>query len=603
MTPRLRPGPASPWLRRPYALLTRQFLRQFLENDLISPDADRSQLLAVVGSLVVSLTLFISVFMSSKYIGGYLTPGQAAVLSLNDKFFYLSLAMLAMALLAAAQWDALAIDTRDAAILEPLPIGAGTIRRAKLTAVAVLGAAVAVALNLFPSIVFPWLLAINFPQMSVLAMLGLMTVHAMVTCAAAAFGYAAVIAVRETLAVICGRRGFAVVSPWAQGLLIVALGSMLLLLPPSSRGVGQRGFDDWRGQSPPMWFLGVYETMAGGGVADLPRAGMRPRQAANDAIMSARYQQRRAAFPALARRAVLAFGITFVAAAAAYLWNARRVPALAALPPSVRRRWRVGERLANIFIVRDGTARAGFYFTLAAMWRSPTHRLTLACAAAAGFAMALVALSSALGAEGPAKAAEAERGLAPGTRLLIMQPLLYGALLIGFRHIIRVPAELRANWGFQLAWRERGRAFLAGARRAAVVALAVPALAVLLPFYAFVLGVPHALAHAALGLAGAIVLLEALLLNYEKVPFTCTYLPSENMKILAPIYGLAFLAGALAFARMQLLAIASGDPARLLIGLGLLFVVLRVTALRRVRRPLVEFDEAPSTFQQLRLHT
>lgn len=34
--------------RTPYALLTRHFLRQFLENDLISPEADRSQLLAVV---------------------------------------------------------------------------------------------------------------------------------------------------------------------------------------------------------------------------------------------------------------------------------------------------------------------------------------------------------------------------------------------------------------------------------------------------------------------------------------------------------------------------------------------------------------------------
>ena len=80
-------------------------------------------------------------------------------------------------------------------------------------------------------------------------------------------------------------------------------------------------------------------------------------------------------------------------ASIAYLWNARRC-----------RHWRrrrrhrrdtggsaaAGQRL----VVRD-PARAGFYFTLAAMWRSNSHRLTLACAAAAGFAMALVALSSA----------------------------------------------------------------------------------------------------------------------------------------------------------------------------------------------------------------
>ena len=136
--------------RTPHALLTAHFLRQFLENDLISPEADRSQLLAVVGAMLLSLTLFISVFMSVNYVSVILTPGQAAVLSLDDKFFYLALAMIVTALVAASQWDALAIDPRDAAILEPLPVRAGTIRRAKLSAVAILGAAVAIGRQCVP---------------------------------------------------------------------------------------------------------------------------------------------------------------------------------------------------------------------------------------------------------------------------------------------------------------------------------------------------------------------------------------------------------------------------------------------------------------------
>ena len=65
--------------RTPYVLLTRHFLRQFLENDLISPEADRSQLLAVVGSMLLSLTLFVAVFRSGNYVIAILTPGQAAV--------------------------------------------------------------------------------------------------------------------------------------------------------------------------------------------------------------------------------------------------------------------------------------------------------------------------------------------------------------------------------------------------------------------------------------------------------------------------------------------------------------------------------------------
>ena len=76
-------GSVSSWLQ-----LTKLFLRQFLENDLVSPDADRAQLLAIVGAGVVSLTLFISMFLSAGYAMTVLTPGEAAVRTLNDKFFY-----------------------------------------------------------------------------------------------------------------------------------------------------------------------------------------------------------------------------------------------------------------------------------------------------------------------------------------------------------------------------------------------------------------------------------------------------------------------------------------------------------------------------------
>ena len=58
--------------------LTKLFLNQFLENDLVSPDSDRAQLLAIVGALVVSLTLFLSMFLSATYAMSILTPGEAA---------------------------------------------------------------------------------------------------------------------------------------------------------------------------------------------------------------------------------------------------------------------------------------------------------------------------------------------------------------------------------------------------------------------------------------------------------------------------------------------------------------------------------------------
>lgn len=574
----------------PYRLLTRHFLRQFLENDLISPEADRTQLLAVVGALVLCLTLFASFFLSATYAMVILMPGQLAAGSLDDKFFYLSFGMVATALLAATQWDNLAIDPRDVSILEPLPVRAGTIRRAKLTAVAIMGSTVAIGLNVFPSILFPWLLVYSLRQLSVVSLFGIMATHAVVAVAASVFGYLVVIALREVLAAALGPRWFSRVSPWVQGALIVALGAALLLLPSNAKRTAERGFEGWRALAPPTWFLGAYEVMAGHVIADLPRTAMTPRQATRDQAASAIYRDRREQFPEMARRAQLAVALTLAVATVAYLWQARHLPALAAGPPPARRRRaRVPALLGNLLLANHPATRAGFAFTLAAMWRSNTHRLTLACAAAAGFAMAIVALAG----------ATVEPGAGASPRLLAIQPLLFGPLLVAFRHVIRVPAELRANWGFQLAWRGRDRAFVTGAKSAAIVALVLPALALQLPLFALVLGPGPALLHAGLGLAGAILLLEALLLQYDKVPFTCSYVPNENSKALVPIVTVVFFIAVSVFVRMQSAAL-NGRAAGVLIALAGSFAILRLMSATRPRLPL-EFDEAPASLQRLGL--
>jgi hypothetical protein len=176
-------------------------------------------------------------------------------------------------------------------------------------------------------------------------------------------------------------------------------------------------------------------------------------------------------------------------------------------------------------------------------------------------------------------------------------------MLVGFRHVIRVPAELRANWGFQLAWRNRERAFLFGAKCAAILALALPAVLVLLPFYSAIVGPAVAIAHAAWGLAGAVVLLEVLLVFYDKVPFTCSYLPSENMKALAPIYTLMFIIGAVQFARLQHGALFGGRAVCAAVTLAVVFAAARAISITRVRMPQVDFDEAPATYQRLGLHS
>jgi hypothetical protein len=580
--------------RRPtgYVLLTKLFLRQFLENDLLSPDSDRSQLLAVVGASVISLTLFISVFMSAPYAMSILGPGQAAILTLNDKFFYVSLAMVVTALVAASQWDALSVDLRDAAILDPLPVRPGTVRRAKVTAVAILGACAAVAMNAFPTFVFPWMLSFSLRQLTVWQLWPMMLTHLVITVSAAVFGYLSVIAMRESISVLLGPSRFARVSPWFQMATIVVLGSALLLLPTASTRVAQRGFSGWREHSPPMAFVGAYEVMSRGLPADLPQRRMHPRVMERDRLSAALYESRRPLFPDLSRRAGLMLAIVAAVAAIATALTSLRSHALSAAPATGRgRRWPIAAAVVEALIARTPATRAGFYFTLAALWRNKAHRLTVAGALAVGLAMALVTLSR----------SNVEPGAGPSAGLLAIQPLLYGALLVGFRHAIRVPAELRANWATQLAWRGESRAFARGVQLAAMLTLVLPAILAVSPLVGVVAGWPAAFVHALLGTAGAIILIDVLMLNYDKVPFLCSYLPGENGKATVPLMVLAFLIGAALFARLEL-GIVSGTSVPMGVAiLAVLLIALRVLSAIRHRTADIDFNEPPATIYQLSL--
>ena len=571
--------------------LTRLFLKQFLENDLVSPDSDRAQLLAVVGAGVISLTLFVSMFLSATYAMSVLTPGEAAIRTLNDKFFYVSLAMLITALVAAAQWDALALDQRDAAILDPLPVPAWIVRAAKITAVTMLGAVVALAVNAFPTWVFPWMLSFSLRQMTVGDVFQMMIVHAMITVTAAVFGYVAVMALRESLSALLGPKLFTRVSPTLQAISIVLIGSLLLLLPPASTRIAQRGFDGWIAKSPPMAFVAAYEVVSNSFLVDLPRRRVTERMARRDRDSTARYEELRPLLLPMGQRMQWmlggALGLLLIAAVISG-WRAPVGGAL--LVAAGRRRSRVFERIANALIVRRPAVRAGFHFAIATLFRNKTHRLTLACAAAAALAMMLFVLSRTDWLAGR---------LTPG--VLAIQPLLYGCLLVAFRHLVRVPAELRANWAVQLAWREQTRLFKDGVSRAGIVALAIPAILLVVPVVALLADTRTALMHAALGLAGAMILMEALMLGYGKAPFFCNYVPG-GAKALVPILGIAFFIGAAIFARLELSILAGVNVGRGRVLLAVIWGGLRVASIKR-RDPQIDFNEGPETFSQLGLHT
>ena len=206
-------------------------------------------------------------------------PALNAVGYVDDALLYVTMSMILLALVAVVAWDGLALDARDEAILGPLPIPRGMIVRAKLAAMGVLAGAVLLALNGPPTVLHPGAAVAMLP-VSVPGAFRLMAAHAIATVAPAGSGSSPSSRCVRSRAP-CSAAWWPVVSTRLQALLIVVLATALLLMPAWLGGVAEHRLPaaatDWRvAASPPMWFVGLHEVLAGAVIVDLR---VRPRLA------------------------------------------------------------------------------------------------------------------------------------------------------------------------------------------------------------------------------------------------------------------------------------------------------------------------------------
>jgi hypothetical protein len=328
--------------------------------------------------------VFVTVFLAVKYLFvPFQTPGWSSVLLLDDRTFLLTCSMTLMALVAVAQWDALSLDARDASVLGTLPVPHGLLVRAKLAALVLFGVGFALGLSIIPAVVHPALSGARL-DIQIVDGLRLMAAHAATNLAAGSFGFLTVLALRETMRALIGQGLFRRVSAVLQASLVLILVTVFLLAPALSSGVagvagraGAAAVTDVPGVgvnaagvnwSPPHWFLGLQQTIAGDAIDRLPREKLplRIMRAENEATRVYRRVEPRfgewgaTAVIALASVAALAFG--------AFLWNSRKLPA-----PVMARRSARGVRLraalgldrpvhtaARFLAGGDPVARAGF---------------------------------------------------------------------------------------------------------------------------------------------------------------------------------------------------------------------------------------------------
>ncbi len=590
-------------------LLARHFLWRFLDNDVISPESDVHEtgglllaFLAVPSLLGTGLLLFM-------YANPYVTPYQRLLMALPDKFGYICWSMLVMALVTIVDWDALSLDARDYAILGPLPIAARTLLAGKLLALGLFVSAIVVAVNLVPTVFFPLVyLSSTAAHISLPLGIWMVLAHAAACVGAAVFAFLVIVALRSVLMLVLGLRLFRRISIGVQfcGVLVLVIG-FFSVSSSSLRTGGAAVY--W---SPPMWFLGLYEVIAARMIPGMPpetvlhdviAVRMLPGMPADRGLLKslvdreheaqATYAALEPVFRELAPIAVIALAATAVLAFAAYfaghLRHASEMRQAAVSQPAIGGRVRRGlERTASVTIVRDPLAQASFFFTCQTLARSARHKLFLAGYLAAAVLMIYMLLA-------PFVVREATWMLhRPSVPVLSLQFIVSFFLLVGLRAVFAIPAELRANWVFRLTAGGAVERYLSGVRRMLVVFVVVPLFAAAMPIYTCAYGIRAALLHAGFGVLWTLVLLEVLLVGFEKLPFTCSHVSGKgDLKVFWPVYFFAFVAYAFIFTAFERNALGDVvDALVLFLVLGAAFAGLVVYRRRALaRRTAFVFEE------------
>lgn len=508
-------------------LLARHFLNQFVENDF-SPDIDRHQVLALAAAALITVPLFVSVFMGVKYLMRPLqAPGWTATTAMGDAVTFCATSMIVSALVAALEWDALSLTPRDSFILGVLPVPRAEVVRAKIAALVAFEAAFVIALNALPTLLHPALMAANLP-LSPLMLLPLMAAHALSTMMAGALGFTAVVGLREILFLSLGQRRFQKVGGAARSALLFTLLVLLAMVPVrlSDRADWMFGSRSTPALLQPVgWFAAMHAAIAGRVLDRVPDRDLPEWLSEDEMHLKALYRD---SLPDLTRRAVAGtgvLGLMLTMSFALYLWNARR---LHILPEAQRaplmRSLRAGERL-SILLASRPAKRAGLLFAARTVLGSPVHRLYSIASLASGVAL-LLALAPSVG---------AAAGRFLGTGELALQTLVTALLVAGLRACLRTSADPQAGWIFTVAEAGTLREFRDGVRRGVLIAVG-SIVVILLPLHAAAWGWTIASLHALNGAAVGWLLVEAACAGVER-PLISTIPPSDGLNTV----GVAFL--------------------------------------------------------------
>ncbi|HEY6371838.1 MAG TPA: hypothetical protein VIX37_14755, partial [Candidatus Sulfotelmatobacter sp.] len=289
-------------------------------------------------------------------------------------------------------------------------------------------------------------------------------------------------------------RTFRRFSAYMRGFVVVCLVALLCTSFAVPQLLRRAPAPRWIALIPSCWFLGLCQSLRG-------RAGP---------VLT---ELSRLAVPGVATVALLAF-CTYVIGYRRHFVRIAEIADTSAIARSPQT-LRIG-LLFDRFALRTPFQRAGFRFAMKTLLRSEAHRLVLTAVGGLSLVLASQALLGAF------EGSKSLRQTALSPDALSIPFLLSFLIIVGLRIVFEIPAELRANWIFQLMV-DPNRQECEGLARRVILILVLPWLFVItFPVYTYLEGWMVACLHTMLVVTWAVLLTNIVLIRFRKIPFTCT---------------------------------------------------------------------------------
>jgi hypothetical protein len=418
--------------------------------------------------------------------------------AIADETALLTLMLSVTGLIALLEWQSLFPSRRDYLALASLPVGSRQIFVARFVSVLLFSGLVIGTMNLLPSLIAPWEFGGGWRIDS--SFLRQAAVQAASSSLACLFVFFAILALQGVLLNALPASLFARVSVAAQG----ALAGLFLL-----SGFYSWSIKDWKPETigrlsgfgawlPPVWFTGLHQTL--NGVRD-------------------------PFYIAMTGRALFAAAGALALALLTYLLSYRRYRKLILEAPERLASFRAWQWSLIRLLARTPRREAVMDFLAKTLARSRTHRLLWFVYL--GAALAIVLNSSLINGALLVRSQGLQRAL---RFMVLFWPLACSVVVLsGFRHVLSIPSELRANWIFQIT-ESQGRAEWMSAVERFVMAYAIaPIYLILFPVTIYVMGFSVALRMTSMQLLVSLSIFEALFHSWQKLPFTCSYEPESGL--------------------------------------------------------------------------